>query len=453
LPFENLSRDPEQEFFSDGLTEEMIARVGKLNRDRLTVVARSSVAKYKGSNLAAKEIGRELNADYLVQGSVRRGSDRVRVTVQLVQAQNQTDLWTESYDRELKDLLAVQDSVVQSIASQIHIALSDEQKTRLASPRQSTPEAYEAYLKGRYYWNKRTAAGMQKAEHYFQQAVDSDPTYAAAYSGLADCNSGLMWHGFKSPAEALPKAYAAARKAVEIDPQSAEAHASLGLVLSHRWDWAGAEAEFRRALELDPQYANAHHWYGDFLSIKSRHDEALAEARRGLELDPLNLMISTWVGLRYYMAHNYSAAIEQNRNSVELDSNFAAAHLLLGEDYVQAGLHREGVSELKRAASLSGGSPLYTAQVAVALAVAGRKGEALQIAHELETASRKSYVSPYGLAQIYAALNNNENTFKWLQAAYSDHAVWMGYLAVDPIFDRYRSDQRFQELLRRIDLL
>jgi len=452
LPFENLSRDPDQEFFSDGLTEEMIAQVGKLNRDRLTVVARSSVAKYKGSNLAAKEIGRELNADYLVQGSVRRGSDRVRVTVQLIQAQNQTDLWTESYDRELKDLLAVQDSVVQSIASQIHIALSDEQKTRLASPRQSRPETYEAYLKGRYYWNKRTADGMQKAEHYFQQAVDSDPTYAAAYSGLADCNSGLMWHGFESPAEALSKAYAAARKAVEIDPQSAEAHASLGLVLSHHWDWAGAEAEFRRALELDPQYANAHHWYGDYLSIKSRPDEALAEARRGLELDPLNLMISTWVGLRYYMAHNYSAAIEQHRNSVELDSNFAAAHLLLGEDYVQAGLHSEGISELKRAASLSGGSPLYTAQVAVALAVAGRKREALRIAHELETASKKRHVSPYGLAQIYPALNSDENTFKWLQAAYSDHAVWMGYLAVDPIFDRYRSDKRFQELLRRIDL-
>ena len=453
LPFENLSRDPDQEFFSDGLTEEMIAQVGKLNRDRLTVVARSSVAKYKGSNLAAKEIGKELNADYLVQGSVRRSSDRVRITVQLIQAQNQTDLWTESYDRELKDLLAVQDSVVQSIASQIHIALTEEQKTRLANPRQTRPEAYEAYLKGRYYWNKRTADGMQKAEHYFQQAIDSDPTYAAAYSGLADCNSGLTWHGFKSPADALPKAYAAARKAVEIDPQSAEAHASLGLVLSHRWDWTGAEAEFRRALELDPQYANAHHWYGDYLSIKSRHDEALAEASRALELDPLNLMISTWVALRYYQAHDYSRAIEQARNSVELDSNFAAAHLLLGEGYVQAGLHSEGVSELKRAASLSGGSPLYTAQVAVALAAAGRRREALRIAHELETISRKRYVSPYGLAQIYAALKSNEDTFKWLQAAYRDRAVWMEYLAVDPIFDRYRSDHRFQELLRRIDLL
>ncbi len=180
LPFENLSRDPDQEFFSDGLTEEMIAQVGKLNRDRLSVVARSSVAKYKNTHLAAKEIGKELNADYLVQGSVRRWSDRVRITVQLIQAQNQTDLWTESYDRELKDLLAVQDSVVQSIASQIHIALTEEQKTRLANPRHTRPEAYEAYLKGRYYWNKRTAEGMQKAEHYFQQAIDSDPTYAAA---------------------------------------------------------------------------------------------------------------------------------------------------------------------------------------------------------------------------------------------------------------------------------
>ena len=453
LPFENLSRDPDQEFFSDGLTEEMIAQVGKLNRDQMTVVARSSVAKYKGSKLAAKEIGRELNADYLVQGSVRRWSDRVRITVQLIRAQDQTDLWTESYDRELKDLLAVQDSVVQSIAGQIHIALTEEQKTRLANPRRTTPEAYEAYLKGRYYWNKRTADGMQKAEHYFQQAIDSDPTYAAAYSGLADCNSGLTWHGFKSPAEALPKAYAAARKAVEIDPQSAEAHASLGLVLSHGWDWAGAEAEFRRALELDPQYANAHHWYGDYLSIKRRHDEALAEASRALELDPLNLMIGTWVTLRHYQAHNYSRAIEQARNSVELDSNFAAAHLLLGEGYVQAGLHSEGVSELKRAASLSGGSTLYAAQVAVALAAAGRKREALRIAHELETISRKRYVSSYGLAQIYAALNSNEDTFKWLQAAYGERAVWMGYLAVDPIFDRYRSDHRFQELLRRIGLL
>ena len=222
--------------------------------------------------------------------------------------------------------------------------------------------------------------------------------------------------------------------------------------MTHRWDWTGAEAEFRRALQLDPQYANAHHWYGDYLSIRSRHGEALAEAKHALELDPLNLMISTWVGLRYYMARDYSRAIDQNRNSVELDPNFAAAHLLLGEDYRGAGLHSEAVDELKKAADLSGDSPLYTAQVAVALAVAGRNGDALRIAHELEAISRKRYVSPYGLAQIYAASNKKEDTFKWLQAAYEDHAVWMGYLAVDPIFDRYRSDERFKDLLRRVGL-
>ena len=229
LPFDNLSRDPDQEFFSDGLTEEMISQVGKLNRQQLKVVARSSVAKYKGTTLTASEIGKELRADYLVQGRVRLLPDRVRITVELIQARDQTDVWTESYDRELKDLLAVQDSVVRSIASEIHVALTDEAEKRLAAPRRISPEAHEAYLKGRYYWNKRTSESMLKAAQYFEQAIDYDPSYAGAYSGLADCNSGLTWHGFKSPAEALPKAYAAARKAIEIDPESAEAHASWAL--------------------------------------------------------------------------------------------------------------------------------------------------------------------------------------------------------------------------------
>ena len=453
LPFDNLSRDSDQEFFSDGLTEEMIAQLGKLNPEQLTVIARGSVAKYKGSRLAVDQIGKELHADYLVQGSVRRASDRVRITVQLIRVRDQTDLWAESYDRELKDVLALQDSVARTIANQIHIALTPGRQTRLASRANLDPEADEAYLKGRYYWNKRTADGLQKALIYFQQAIDKDPAYGAAYSGLADCNSGLAWHGFKSPAEALPKAYAAALKAVEIDPQSAEAHASLGLVLHHRWDWAGAEAEFKRALQLDPRYANAHHWYGDNLSVKGRHDEALLEAKQALELDPLNLMIGTWVGLRYYLARKYDLAIEQSRNTVELDPNFAASHLLLGESYVQLGLHEQGLAELQTAASLSGDSPLYLAQVAVAHAAAGRKTEAVRIIAQLQTTSGTRYVSPYGLAQIYAALNDKEQTFNWLHMAYDDRAVWMSYLAVDPVFDGFRSDHRFQDLLRRLHLL
>jgi TolB-like protein/DNA-binding winged helix-turn-helix (wHTH) protein/Flp pilus assembly protein TadD len=452
LPFDNLSHDPDQEFFSDGLTEEMIAQLGKLNPERLTVISRGSVAKYKDSRLAANEIGRELHADYLVQGSVRRASDRVRITVQLIQARDQTDLWAESYDRELKDILTLQDSVARTIANQIHITLTPGQQTRLRGGKLE-PEAYEAYLKGRYYWNKRTADGLQKALIYFQQAINKDPTYGAAYSGLADCNSGLAWHGFKSPAEALPKAEAAALEAIEIDPQSAEAHASLGLVLTHRWDWAGAENEFKQALQLDPRYANAHHWYGDYLSVMGRHDEALVEARRALELDPLNLMIGTWVGRRYYLAREYDLAIEQGRNTEELDANFAAAHLLLGENYVQVGMHDQGLAELQTAASLSGNSPLYLAQVAVAYASAGKKADALQIVEQLQSISIMQYVSPYGLAQIYAALSDKEQTFKWLQIAYDDRAVWMSYLAVDPLFDSFRSDQRFQDLLRRVHLM
>ncbi len=452
LPFDNLSRDPDQEFFSDGLTEEMIAQLGKLNPERLTVISRGSVAKYKDSRLAANQIGSELHADYLVQGSVRRASDRVRITVQLIQVRDQTDLWAESYDRELKDILTLQDSVSQTIANQIHITLTPGQQTR---PRGGNldSEAYEAYLKGRYYWNKRTGDGLQKALTFFQQAINKDPTYGAAYSGLADCNSGLAWHGFKSPAEALPTANAAALKAIEMDPRSAEAHASLGLVLTHRWDWAGAETEFKQALQLDPRYANAHHWYGDYLSIMGRHDEALLEARQALALDPLNLMIGTWVGRRYYLARKYELAIEQGRSTVELDANFAAAHLLLGEDYVQVGLHQQGLTELQSAASLSGNSPLYLAQVGVAHASAGRRPEALQIVAQLEAISSAQYVSPYGLAQIYAALNDKEQTFKWLELAFDDRAVWMSYLAVDPVFDSLRPDQRFQDLLRRVRLI
>jgi tetratricopeptide (TPR) repeat protein len=371
----------------------------------------------------------------------------------LIQVSDQTDLWAESYDRDVKDILALQDSVARTIANQINITLAPAEASRLTTPRSVDPAAYEAYLKGRYYWNKRTAEGMQKAEVYFQQAIDKDPSYGVAYSGLADCSSGLTWHGFTSPSETLPRAHAAALKAIEIDPQSAEAHASLGLVLDHEWDWSGAETQFKRALQLDRRYANVHHWYGDNLSIRGRHDEALLEARKASDLDPLNLMIGTWLGLRYYLARNYESAIEQGRNTVDLDPNFAASHLLLGEAYVQKGFREKGLAELQSAASLSGNNPLYLAQVAVAYASMGRRTEALQIVDQLKMTSASRYVSPYGLAQIYAVLKDEEQTFKWLQASYDGRAVWMSYIAVDPVFDGYRSDQRFQDLLRRVHLL
>jgi TolB-like protein/DNA-binding winged helix-turn-helix (wHTH) protein/Flp pilus assembly protein TadD len=450
LPLKNLSGDASQDYLADGMTEALIGRLAGIHD--LRVISRTSVMRYKDTKEALPEIAKTLGVDAIVEGSVIRDGNRIRVHAQLIRAATDEHFWSEAYDRELSDVLTLQSDVAHSIAQKVEVTITGEEHARLSSARTVDPEAYEAYLKGRYYWNKRTADSVPKAAHYFEQAISKDPGYSSAYSGLADCNSGLAWHGFISPAEVLPKAYAAAQKAVEIDPQSAEAHASLALVLNHKWDWAGAEVEFKRALKLNPQHANAHHWYGDYLSIQGRHDEALVEAKRALELDPLNLMIGTWVGLRYYLARRYDGAIDQSRNTVNLDPNFAAAHLILGESYVQQGRHKEGLDELQKAASLSGDSPLYKAQVGVGLALAGKKKEALRAIRELQDISGKRYVSPYGVAQIYAALNDREQTYKWLDTAYRDRAVWMSYLVVDPVFDSIRSEDRFRDLLQRVGL-
>jgi len=450
LPLKNLSGDPTQEYLGDGMTEALIGRLSEIHN--LRVISRTTVTRFKDTRLSVPEIARTLQVDAIVEGSIIRDGSRIRVHAQLIRAATDEHFWSEAYDRELRDVLSLESDVAQSIARKVEVTITGEEHARLSSARTVDPEAYEDYLKGRYYWNKRTADSMPKAAHYFEQAISKDPGYGAAYSGLADCNSGLAWHGFMSPSDVLPKAYAAAQKAVETDPQSAEAHASLALVLNHEWDWSGAEVEFKRALQLNSQYADAHHWYGDYLSIQRRHDEALVEAKRALELDPLNLMIGSWVGLRYYLAHRYDGAIEQSQNTVDLDPNFAAAHLILGESYVQQGKHKGGLDQLEKAATLSGGSPLYTAQVGVSLALAGEKKEALGIIRELQDTSGKRYVSPYGVAQIYAALNDKGQTYKWLETAYRDRAVWMSYLAVDPVFDSIRSEEHFRDLLRRVGL-
>jgi tetratricopeptide (TPR) repeat protein len=352
----------------------------------------------------------------------------------------------------LKDVLTLQDDVARAIANEIKVTLTPQERMSLSAVRPVNPGAYEAYLKGRYYWNKRTAEGIKKALDYFQQAINQQPDYGLAYSGLADCSSGLTWHGFASPAEALPRAKAAALKAVEIDPTSGEAHASLALVLSHQRNWAAAENEFKRALQLSPRYANAHHWYGDYLSVVGRHDEALVEAKRAFELDPLSPIINTWLGLRYYHARRYDEAIEQGRKILEFDSSFAPAHLLLGQAYVQKGLYAQAISELQNATSLSGDSPLYMAQVGVAYAVAGKNTEALGVIDQLQELATQRYVSSYGLAQIYAALGDKQHAMKWLQSAYDEHAVWMQYLKVDPVLESLRSQARFQDLVRQMAL-
>jgi TolB-like protein/DNA-binding winged helix-turn-helix (wHTH) protein/Tfp pilus assembly protein PilF len=448
LPLENLSHEPEQEYFADGMTEELIKSLGKIGA--LHVTSRTSVMRYKRTNKSLPQVARELNVDGIVEGTVQRSGDRVRITAQLIHAPTDHHLWSESYDRELKDVLALQDEVARAIANEIKITLTPEEQMSLAAVRPVNPGAYEAYLKGRYYWNKRTAEGIRKASDYFQQAINQQPNYGIAYSGLADCNSGLAWHGFASPTEALPRAKAAALKAIEIDPTSGEAHASLALALSHQRNWAAAENEFKRALQLSPGYANAHHWYGDYLSVVGRQEEALVEAKRAFELDPLSPMINTWLGLRYYHARRYDEAIEQGRKILDLDPSFAPAHLLLGQAYLQKGLHAQAISELQSATSLSGDSPIYMAQVGVAYAAAGKNAEALRIIDQLQKLARRTYVSSYGLAQIYASLGDKQHAMKWLQSAYDERAVWMEYLRVDPVLDSVRSQPHFQDLVRQM---
>jgi TolB-like protein/DNA-binding winged helix-turn-helix (wHTH) protein/Flp pilus assembly protein TadD len=448
LPLANLSGDPSQEYLADGMTEALIGRLSDI-RD-LRVISRTSVMRFRGTQLSVPEIARTLQVDAVVEGSVIRDGNHIRVQAELIRAATDEHFWSESYDRELPDVLSLESEVAQSVAQKIAVTITGDEGARLRSARAVDPEAYNDYMKGRYYWNRRTADGLRKAALYFEQATSKDPAYGAAYSGLADCNSGLAWHGFVAPGEALPKAYAAAQKAVEIDPGSAEAHASLALVLDHKWDWPEAEVEFKRAIELNPQYANAHHWYGDYLSIHGRHADALAEANRALELDPLNLMIGTWVGLRYYSARRYSDAIAQSRSTADLDPDFAAAHLILGESYVQEGNQEGGVKELRKAVELSGDSPLYEAQVGVGLALSGQKKEAQGVIRGLQRISGKRYVSPYGIAQIYAAMDEKSQTYEWLESAYRDRAVWMSYLAVDPLFDSIRPEPHFQDLLRRV---
>jgi TolB-like protein/DNA-binding winged helix-turn-helix (wHTH) protein/Tfp pilus assembly protein PilF len=450
LPLRNLSGDPDQDYFADGMTDEIITSLAKIRSLRVT--SHTSTIQFKNTQVPIREIGQRLQVEIVLEGAVVRSGDRVRITAQLIEARTDRHLWAEEYNRDLRDVLALQGEVARDVAQKISVTMTPQESTQLATPRPVNVEAFEDYLKGRYYWNKRTGEGMLKASEYFQHAIDKDPNYGLAYSGLADCNSGLAWHGFLSPAESLPKARAAALKAIAIDPESGEGHASLALALYHQGEWANAESEFRRALELSPAYANTHHWYGDYLSAMGHHQEALAQAKYAFELDPLSPIINMWLGLRYYFMRDYEKAIEQGRKIVDFDPSFASAHLLLGEAYLQKGMHQSAIAELQKAAQLSGGSPLYLSQVGVALAADGRTTEALGIIEQLQKIRKQSYVSSYGVAQIYAALGDKQQAIKWLQSAYDERAVWMSYIKVDPVLDSIRPEPDFQVLVRRMRL-
>jgi len=399
LPLANLSGDPEQEYFADGMTEQLIMELAKIGA--LTVISRTSVMQYKGVKNPLREIARELGVDAVVEGSVLRVEGRVRISAQLIEASSDRHLWAESYERDLRDVLALQSEVARAIAQEIKIAMRPEEEARLASARTVNPEAHEAYLKGRYHWNKRTEEAMKKGLEYFQQAIEIDPGYADAYAGLAQTYVLLssVEYGAMPPREAIPKAKAAAMKALEIDEELGEPHAALGLAkMDYDWDWSGAGREFKRAIELNPGHATVRHWHAIYLTVTGRHEEAIAEAKRALELDPLSLIIGTDVGWVYYMARQYDEAIEQLHKTLELDPNFAVAHRNLGLAYEQKGMYEDTITELQEAISLSGGSTNYLAWLGYAYAAAGRRDEAQKVLDELKELSKRTYVASFSIA-------------------------------------------------------
>lgn len=451
LPFANLSADPEQDYFADGMTEALIADLARLKS--LQVISRTSVMPYKRAKKPLPEIARELHVDAVVEGSVLRSGDRVRITAQLIHAKTDRHLWGERYERDLRNILALQSEVAQAIARQIQITLTPQEQVHLARAQPIHPAAYEAYLKGRFYWNKRNADGFKKGVEYFQQTIQLEPTYALAYVGLADCYNMLNNYDVLPPRDSAPKAKAAATKALELDNTLAEGHASLAFTLMHYdWDWPGAEREFQQAIELNPNYAAAHHWYGLYLTAMERFDEAMTEMKRAQELDPLSLIINANVGWVFYFRRQYDQAIEQCRKTLEMDPNFTSAHVKLAWAYEQKGLYADAIAEFQKVLSLSPDDPALRTLIAHTHAVAGRSTEAMRIITELKKQSKRRYVSPYLIVLVYAGLGENDQAFDWLEKSYDNRCGWLAWLRVDPKLDSLRPDPRFHDLLRRLGL-
>jgi TolB-like protein/DNA-binding winged helix-turn-helix (wHTH) protein/Tfp pilus assembly protein PilF len=449
LPLANLSGDPDEEYFVEGMADSLRQHLEVISA--LRVISRTSSIYYRGSNKTLPEIARRLNADAVLEGSVLRSGKRVRIDVELIQTATDTHMWSGSYDRDLKDIFALQAEVTQKIAEEIRATLSPPDRARLARRHTPDPDAYFAYSKGRFVWNRRTEVDLKRAIGYFQQAIDKDPNYALAYDGLADCWLPLGWYAYMAPAETFPYAKVAVRKALALDDSLAEAHTSLAFVtLYYDRNWANAEREFRRAIELNPNYANGHHWYAEFLSLEGRHQEAIAESERARELDPLSNIINTWVGSRYFFARQYDKAIEQYRKSLEMDPDFVPVHLVLGHALEQKHMYREAIAELERAVSLSGGSPIYVASLAHLYAVAGRRGQARQLFDDLWNLSKQRFVSSYDLAVASLAIGKTDRTFALLARAVEERSPRVAFLGVDPRFDALRTDARFKELMTRI---
>jgi TolB-like protein/DNA-binding winged helix-turn-helix (wHTH) protein/Tfp pilus assembly protein PilF len=451
LPLENLSGDASQNYFADGMTDELITDLAQISA--LRVISRTSVMVYKGARKPLPQIARELSVDAVVEGTVLRSGDQVRITAQLIEASTDKHLWSRSYEGELRDTLALQNRVASAIADQIRINLTPREQAALKSAKAVNPESYESYLKGRYFWNKRTADGLKAARAYFNQAIDEDPKYPQAYSGLADTYAllGDWQYAVMTPKEAFPKAKAAAIKALELDSSLGEAHNSLAFVLDgFDWDFEAAGKEFQRAIELSPGYATAHHWYAWHLSLLGQFDEAIAEMKKAQNLDPLSLIINADLAELLVLAHHYDESIAQSRKTIEMDPNFALAHNQLAQAYLEEHIYGEAITELKKAVQLSSDSPTCIANLARANVASGKRSEAEKLLGDLKKRSNAAYSNAPEIAIVYVSLGDTDQAMNWLEKGYEER--FNPGVLLRPGFDPLRSDSRFQKLLRRIGL-
>ncbi len=453
LPLENLSGDKEQDYFADGMTDDLIANLAKIRS--LRVISRSTAMAYKGTRKPLSAIAHELNVDAVMEGTVMRVGNRVRITAELVQVSTDRHLWADTYESQLGDVLALQNRVSSAIVDEIRINLTPEEKERLAKSPAVSPEAYENYLKGRYYWNKRTDENLVKSIGYFEQATQQDPQYALAYAGLADCYGiiGAAIFGTMPSNEAAPKAKAAALRALEIDPSLAEAATSLATVkFNYDWDWPGAAEGFQHAISLNPSYATAYQRYSLYLIAMGRFQDSFEQINKARELDPLSISINFSLGWRLYMARQFDRAIEQLRNTLEMDPSYELPHLVLGQAYEQKGDFARAIPELQKAAELSHGIPLMVSALAHGYAVAGNRAEAEKWLGNLLAESKGHYVSPYYVAIVYAGLGRKDTAVDWLEKAFADRSNGLVFLKVEPELDDLRSSPRFAALQQKLNL-
>jgi TolB-like protein/Tfp pilus assembly protein PilF len=451
LPFENFTAGERYDYFSDGLTEEMITELARLSPERLGVIARTSAMQFKSTAKSTAQIGSELGVSHVLEGSVRRAGERVRITAQLIRVSDESHLWAQSYERSLHDVLEVQAEVARAVAREIQIKLTPDEQRRLDpdKTRSVNPQAHELYLRGRHFWYRRTEEAIRRSIECFEEALRHDPSFAAAYDGISDAHTMLACRGMTSAVESFHKAKAAARQAVRMQPELGEGYASLAHVRLHDWDWVGLESEFRRAAELDPGYAIAHYWFAEYLMAMGRTREALGRVRHSWELDPLNSVINASVGMIHYLAHDYDGALVALRRALEVDPTHYVSHLRMGLVCLQKNLANEAVEAMRQAVMHSGGSTEALAGLAQAHAVAGDELAMERIVKELgETGHR--YVSPYNVARVYGAINDRQRTLEWLERAFQEHNPDLIELTREPSFQGLWSDAKFRELAKRI---